>query len=268
MIFILPLAVSIGNMSSMSIVSYAWYLLRLLMHPAIRGPVWYLSLTLVFDTIYASFNTTHLQKLSSISSRIRTIPPILILVGDIASSFIIRLYWPLNHEFTPLNLKVGYLPQYITAYITGIYLHSNPSVMHIPHLRTFSMQALAIFTATSIPLLVGPWRMKDGDFTPFVGGWTMQALLYSIWNEIGFCLGTHLAWETVRQVASSRFQPSRWAYGAFLLHPVVCTLFQISFRSWIAPPVFKTAIVGLLSVIFSFLAGRLALLLPYAPSLL
>jgi len=87
----------------------------------VRGPVWYLILTLIFDVLAGVIFATKFSNLPASLLTLRRkasfIPSI--WVAKILVSFTVRLVYPINRTFTPLNLRLAFLPQDILAYTWG-----------------------------------------------------------------------------------------------------------------------------------------------------
>lgn len=90
----------------------------------------------------------------------------------------------------------------------------------------------------------------DGCVGLLVGGWLMGGLKRL--EESGNGNGKGAFWEGV----------ARAAYGAFLVHPVVCVAVMVGLDGWELGGVAKTGVVGLLGVLGSWGVARLALGVP------
>jgi glucan biosynthesis protein C len=222
--------------------------------PGIRGIAWYLSVNLIFDS---SYTTWLYARIPAIPVE-RFTPPILLGI-DMLSSFIVRRWWPVGRRFIPLSLLFSYFPQYILAYTAGIFIQSNPTVMYRRNpVRSALISVGAFVTATVIYASIWPNDIS----VKMAGGWNVPAALYAVWNEIGFCVFTHAAWELFRKYGDKEFKPSRWAYAANMIHPIVATSMELAFDGWLEIPILKTVVVGAGSIIGSFLAGWAVLKVP------
>jgi hypothetical protein len=252
-----PLAVFIGHPETRQhpfqrLVDY-WLSLR-----GVKGPVWYLAVLLSFDVLLAL--TVYVFGME------RTLPPspkdphsrpwsrnrfrvmvILCLSIDVSVSFLIRLWYPLGTIFVPFNLLMGYLPQYILAYIVGIHFSSlQPFFLHgqtqgpVSHWhpwRTLFLRYIAAITVLAIHGVLFRERAKET-----IGGWNLPALVYAVWNEVFFyLLGS--AWLSLYFYGSSpdsgakkweralldpgRLFSARYSYAAYLLHIIPVTAAQV-----------------------------------------
>jgi hypothetical protein len=186
------------------------------------------------------------------------------------SSFIIRTQFPFGHIFLPLNLNLGYLPQYMLYYSTGIYFQRS----HIPLHRHRSARTIATTSSLAVVLLAfGFFKARNlittgntlEDIIHLAGGGTNTfALLYSLLNElVGFTLAALLLRAFHHPVLSARWSIlgedlAKGSYAAFLVHiPVLVeTMTLIDEDAWrYQGPVFKTVVVGQLAVQKSWILG-------------
>lgn len=127
-------------------------------------------------------------------------PPLLLAATPICT-FLWRRICPLGWYFTPLGLQPAYLPQYILAYFTGIFLSSNPHLVFPPpdappqssrtKWWTSPLPALGAYAAYTSVLLASPvMRGVVRDPSPLYGS-NKVAFLFCIWNELGFAALTH-----------------------------------------------------------------------------
>jgi hypothetical protein len=188
------------------------------------------------------------------------------------SSFIIRTQFPFGHIFLPLNLNLGYLPQYILYYSTGIYFQRS----HIPLNRHCSARTIATTSSLAVVLLAfASFKARNlittgntlGDIIHLAGGGLNTfALLYSLFNElVGFTLAALLLRAFHHPVLSAHWSIlgedlATGSYAAFLVHiPVLVeTMTLIDEDAWrYQGPVFKTVVVGQLAVQKSWILGLL-----------
>ena len=100
---------------------------------------------------------------------------------DIATSFLIRIIYPLSTKIGLLNLRIGYLPQYIASYALGASL-AEPTFSKPPSkkVRDILIASSAASTATTLGILhfrpATHWSSSEG-------GPNMPALCYAVFNE-------------------------------------------------------------------------------------
>ncbi|KAH7084281.1 acyltransferase 3 [Paraphoma chrysanthemicola] len=222
----------------------------------VGGPMWYTSLLLIFDTIYAAsyphhFHTTPAnpppaqspptppngptsekpnQSLTPTSHQLKTRHILIALTLTSLSSFTIRTHYPFTHIFHPLNLNPGYLPQYILSYAGGIYIQLSEIALR----RLCTSRAIATTTTLAAAFLAfgvvhARAFVADGGTLAEVmllagGGPNMFALVYALLNEfIGFTLSAILLRAFHTRFLSARgtvfgHDIARCSYAAFLVH--------------------------------------------------
>jgi hypothetical protein len=251
-----PLAVFIGHPEIRQhpfqhLVNY-WLSLR-----GVRGPVWYLAVLLFFDALLAlavyvfgveGVLPPNAKDSSHLWSRNRfRVMVVLCLSIDISASFLIRLWYPLGTIFIPFNLLMGYLPQYVLAYVVGIHFSSlqpfflpaqvqNPVSPWHPW-RTLFLRYIAAIAVLGVHSISFKERAKEAN-----GGWNLPAFVYAAWNEVFFyLLGS--AWLSLYFYGSSpdsgakrweralldpgRPFPARYSFAAYLLHIIPVTAAQV-----------------------------------------
>ncbi|KAH7071984.1 hypothetical protein BKA63DRAFT_418475 [Paraphoma chrysanthemicola] len=263
----------------------------------VSGPMWYTALLLIFDTIYtigwpqhfraaspeapsaqSSPTTLHngetsekpSQSSPTISRQLKTRPILIALTLTGLSSFSIRTHYPFGHIFTPLNLNLGYLPQYILYYTAGISIQRCHIALH----RPCTSHAIAICTTLAAALLAyvfvnaRTFIATGGTFAEIThragSGPNTFAFVYSLLNEfVGFTLSALLL-----RAFHSPFLSSRWtflgqdiaqgSYAAFLVHiPVLVGIMtlvdEVKWKEW--SPVVKMVGVGIVGVLKSWGLG-------------
>jgi glucans biosynthesis protein C len=227
----------------------------------VRGQVWYTATLLCFDCTTALI-TWWLASLGKMkwrdgmkffmtSDTVKTWAWVVVSTA----SFLIRLRYPLSKKFIPLNLAVGYLPQYIYAYLDGFASFSALNQQYvgafdrIPHRRTWAGSshskttrdtgvskslslhtAIALSTVTlslvGLPLFIhGSGDLAREVAMQCVGGWNPTAVLYAVWNEFSFTLITPALMASFQEwynkpTKNNLFHP-KYSYGAFLFHWII-----------------------------------------------
>jgi glucan biosynthesis protein C len=256
----------------------------------VRGPMWYTALLLVFDTIYVfgwpmhfflSSTSPLLSKPRSGNEATRVHPTttmhrictervLIALLGASVLSFLIRIPYPFGHIFLPLNLNLGYLPQYILYYSTGIWLHrSRIPLSHPCSPRTVAITgtlAAAVLTLGSLHARALISRDSSLAHIIHLAGLSpnLIALTYSLFNElIGFTLTTLILAAFHSSILSRRwsffgFDLAKSSYGAFIVHiPILIeTMTAIDEEAWSEhTAASKTVVVGTLAVAKSWVLG-------------
>jgi hypothetical protein len=222
--------------------------------PGIRGPVWYLVLLCIFDCVYAGCSTLwksssadsngQLQKHTASITSIRTSFCVAGIMICGLVSFLVRFRYPLMQVNPVLNLRIGYVPQYIFLYVFGLY--ADPVGINL--LPRFTVRAIltsmgAVGLILHSPIDGGPEMLEQ-----FGGGVNKQAAMYAFQNElVGYLLfssSVHL----FRSYCRSSWAPmTGWSYAMFLVHAPVSVAVEASMDSWLAGAVTKTVVVGTLN---------------------
>jgi glucans biosynthesis protein C len=263
----------------------------------VRGPVWYLILTLVFDVlagvIFRAKFTNLLATLPSLRRKASFIQ--IIWVANILVSFAVRLIYPISRTFTPLNLRLAFVPQYVLAYTWGHgstllndrFIFAPLDAMAEPLTELFwslCTSVMGLFTLFGISAHYSPSGIAS--FEQVLGGFNVPALLYAIWNEASFALiapalmrvfakyanhPIHMGSGPYLRKDTPRVLLARYSYAAYLSHVFVslgvelaveavreCSSTQFTVGTAVLDgPVVTTLCVGLTNVLFSYFMGYL-----------
>jgi glucan biosynthesis protein C len=256
----------------------------------VRGPMWYTALLLVFDTIYvfgwpmhffisstfpplskppSSNEATRLHPTTTMH-RVCTKHVLIALLGTSVLSFLIRIPYPFGHIFMPLNLNLGYLPQYILYYSAGIWLHRSRIPLSHPcssrTIATTSTLAAAVLSLGSLHARTVISRGLSLAHIIHLAGLSpnLIALTYSLFNElIGFTLTTLILAAFHSSILSRQwsffgFDLAKSSYAAFIVHiPILIeTMTAIDEEAWSEQSAAtKTVVVGMLAVAKSWVLG-------------
>jgi hypothetical protein len=169
----------------------------------IKGPVWYLGLLFIFDTlsIIAAVYVRSSQRNSARIGRARTskAPLLHFYLLVVLSSCTIRMFYPIGTTLPIFSIQPGYLPQYVFAYIVGrlSVVYDDVLLLDVfPRRYGPKLQlALSIVFQLVMGLAVADFTVRTGgavlgeELIPLlVGGLNLPALLYAAWNELGMAL--------------------------------------------------------------------------------
>lgn len=245
-------------------------------------------------------------------------------LGVAVSSFFIRLVYPVGVSSPYLlDIQPGYMSQYVFAYTLGYmaYIEDEPRLVgpFDPAKRPVTAQgrtnldvpeeeaetagpmpppksrpgrylagalSLSVLTLCLSGVYIKSRRTEgeDRSINESLGGWSIPAVLYAVWNEFGFVtIGPALMacfekWWNKR--ATSWVWTARYSYAAFLLHPPVGVAIEIlvdkimiglfgadkwiSVFAWkVFGPLAMSIMMGGLSAAASFVAG--GLMVNYVP---
>ena len=253
----------------------------------INGPVWYLALVMVFDTI-AVLLPRHSEYLpaQTIIQHKRFWTPIA-WITVMLSSFAIRLVYPVGAIWTPLSLQLAYLPQYILAYSGGHLSVATGDIFILLPFQYSTRRPLRMLyrSITAVLLILGLTSIFEVEVLGFKfeelsklsrGGWNFPALVYAVWNELGFALigfslvGAFIEYGNRQWTYGTLWLP-RYSYGAYLLHPVTSVAIDLTVEAlmgcptgykdsrhgfWpLFGPVLMTIVIGSMNIVTAWIAA-------------
>ena len=224
----------------------------------IRGAVWYCALLLIFDCLHALKVAVSPIRLSSHLPSFTFI--LLGITSSIVLSFCVRIVLPCTYVWPPMNLRIGYVPQYALAYILGLSIRHIEIWDPLPSPMVWLLSAATIITIpVSALALSGPTRI---DTAERCGGLNRFAASYAVTNEtLGYLLFATV-FKLCRAFVNKRSMFSRYAYGAFLLHPIVSVAIEAALDGWMASAGTKLVAVGTMNVCASWAAAWALLKIP------
>ncbi len=258
--------------------AYGSYLLHL---RGVTGPVWFIAVLLVFTLLYAAWRelTWH---------RPWTMDRLLCLPSDGAilafvlalgmATFCVRIWWPVNVIFQPLNVSIGYLPQYASMFVLGVIAYRGDWFCKFtPRMaKTWSLVALLailVLIGLAIPLFRGGAGRSGNDLgTLIAGGFHWQALFYAAWEPfilVGACIGLLvLLRERLNWQGQLAKEASASAYTVYLIHPLVLVPFCYAFQPVELYPLLKFVVAILITLPLCFLASSLVRRVPVLDTIL
>lgn len=249
--------------------------------PGIRGPVWFSTLLCIFDCCYALICSlrTALARTSGMSPGQSIQPAALLEKIDTLSyvlgillcglvEFIVRLRFPTSYMLPLLNLRIGYLPQYVFLYTFGLRVEASK----VELLPRFSLQTISAVISTGVAVFIS-LKSKAGAglvLADFEGGLNISAAAYAILNEfVGFAfLATSFHYFRSHCNSRSCKALTRLSYAMFMAHAPVSTAVEAVADDWMASAVVKTVVLGTVNCACSAAAGWLLKKLPGAASVL
>lgn len=235
------------------------------------GVLWFVAALLLFTLIYAALR----QRFSG-QFRMRLPGPksiLLFAVGLGFVSFLVRLVFPIGWVLHPVGFQLCYFPQYIAFFGLGIVAQQNRWLDQLSIQQAKRFVWLALFLVIVVlPLLLVVSTRLQAPADQFSGGWTWQALSLSLWEQLtGLSISMALLsygkhYWNVRHPALDRL--ARYTYGVYVFHPLIIIVLSLLLSDLPVDPLAKLAVVAPLSVIGSFLTGRLILSLPGAKQIL
>ncbi|KAF7504999.1 hypothetical protein GJ744_001520 [Endocarpon pusillum] len=269
----------------------------------VRGPVWYLAMAMVFDFLTvivfpAQFGDL-LKWLCASQSKSLLIPTL--WVANILTSFMLRLVYPVERIFTLLNLRPAFLAHYIMAYVWGhasvlacenlIFAPFRGTIRPLTDLVwSLCLTVLGLFVVFGVSLFLS--GSVSASVESLMGGFTLPALLYTVWNEVSFALmapalmrvfarymnhPVHVSIPGYRSDFSRKVLLARYSYAAFLSHAfvslgvelaveILCACSSIPSPSTMYTyfgPILMSTSVGVINVLLSYFVGYM--LVEYVP---
>jgi len=263
---------------------YARYMLTL---PGIgQGPVWFLEALLFFVAFYALWRVfsslwshTHSQMTTPtryINSAYKHPYPttgemLLFIVGLALITFVVRIWFPINYWFPPLNLMFGYFPQYISLFIVGLIAYRRGWFTSIPDAMGKRWLWVALIDLVLfVPFL--HWGGGTNHIDYFLGGLHWQALFYAFWDStlcVALCTGLLVLFRKHwnRQGRIWNFLSAN-AYAVYITFPLVLVGLAYALHTVALYPLLKFGIVVLIAVPCCFALAALVRMIPYAKRIL
>lgn len=177
-------------------------------------------------------------------------------------SFIVRLRYPTSQVFHFLNVRLGYVPQYVFMYTFGTIVDPAEVILLPRHaVRAILAAITAVVVLTFRPNFQG--KPNEKTLEEYSGGMNSKAATYALLNE----LVGYLLFANSFQVFRTHLNTS-WAaitilsYAMFLVHAPVSVVVETLTDSWQAGPVTKTITIGTLNCLCTIGAAWLLRRLP------
>lgn len=254
-----PMTIALARMSGGNPFWSGWWLM-------IRGrefepgPLWFAEALLILALLYVVWR----RLVPRDAPDLQRVPSFGVLALAAAGvgivSFLVRLYIPVGQTIAWLQL--GYFPAYILLFIVGCRAARSRLLENITFAdaRVWGLVSLGLLIL--FPVVIAT-RGAQGSF---VGGWTLNAAFYALWDPfIAWGIILLLLW-FFRSYASTETPLSaalaRRAYAAYIIHPPVVVGLSLLARGWTAPALVKFGAVGLISCVGAFAAASVLLLVP------
>jgi glucan biosynthesis protein C len=261
---------------------YTTYMLSL---RGIQGPVWFIGALLIFVVFYALWRVfydrwshAHPRKATptrSITSAHKHPYPttremLLFIVGLALITFVVRIWFPMNWVFRPLNFMFAEFPQYISLFIVGLIAYRRGWLTKIPNAVGKRWLWVAFFDFVIFVLLfVLMGRVGSaGSIDAFLGGLHWQALVSAFWQAIlcvSLCTGLLVFFRkhVNRQGRVWNFLSAN-AYATYIFHPIVLVGVAYGLHFVTLYPLLKYGLAVLIAVPCCFALGALVRMIPYA----
>jgi surface polysaccharide O-acyltransferase-like enzyme len=188
-----------------------------------------------------------------------------------AGAFLVRLVFPVDRNFSLLNLQLPFFVLYIALFIVGLIVYRRNWLLGLPD----SKGKLWLGISISLILLFVPLALIGGGLEsdqPFKGGLYWQAMAYALWEAylcMGMCISVVYLFRRYlnRQGKLAKFLSPN-AYTAYIIHAPIITFTALALRDVDLYPLLKFGLVALIGVSLSFVLGNLIRKLPYTDRVL
>jgi glucan biosynthesis protein C len=232
------------------------------------GPLWFIEALLLFSLAYVLWRLLTLSRLEHplTDNRFpanRVIALFALLLG--VASFLVRLVFPVNGTFAPLNLQFANFSQYTALFVLGVVAYRRKWLTTIPD----SAGRLWLGIAVLLILLYGPLAVLGGateNVDPFFGGWHWQSLAFAMWDSfvcISMCIGLiSLFRRRLNHQGAIAHELSRSAYATYLIHEPVITFLAFFTAGVTVYPLLKFLLATVVFTPVCFGLGSLVRRLP------
>ena len=234
------------------------------------GPLWFVEALLIFALVYVGWRrfrkpakTTHDDgDVAAEGAGIRTGMLLFAATAVALVSFAVRLAVPVGSEV--LWLQLGYFPGYVLLFTVGCRAARSRALERVSAREAIPWGVVSLLAVVLLPVMIGT-RSAHGSF---LGGWTLNALIYATWNPLAgwgiilLMLWGFRRWFSTGTVATAWL--SRHAYGSYIIHPPVVVGISLLARSWPLPAWVKFGLVGGLACVGSAVAAAGLMRLPGA----
>lgn len=238
------------------------------------GPLWFIEALLLLSAVYALWRLLTASRPEAPAHESEfpkngAIALFALFLG--AASFLVRIWFPSDAVFRPLNFQLADFAQYIALFIAGLAAYRRGWLTRLPE----SAGRVWLAAGILLILLYPPFAIFGGaitDDTPFKGGWHWQALLAALWQSylcLAMCISVLYIFSrrVNRQGALGQYL-SRNAYTVYLIHEPVITFIALAAAGWTLYPLLKFGAVALVAVPVCYGLSSLIRKLPYTERIL
>jgi glucan biosynthesis protein C len=240
------------------------------------GPLWFVEVLLIFSVLYAAW-----RQLRKPVSRVHDSPGYLpgrnafllfaALLGIL--SFVVRLRFPVNWAFGPLNLQLAFFVQYVAMFIIGVIAYRRNWLQRLPTVSAVFCFVLAGFLIVfALPFLFVFGGASDGQVWRFLGGPHWQALAYAIWEQllaVAMTVGLIILFrERFNRQGPLARAAAASSYTVYVIHAPIIILFALAVRNLHLYALLKFAIAALVTIPVAFAVANTLRKLPLANRIL
>ncbi|MFX1327394.1 MAG: acyltransferase family protein [Promethearchaeota archaeon] len=242
------------------------------------GHLWFLLVLLIFAGVYVIFRvyTDRYFPQKSIHLFRDKFPPSRVIILSIGLlsflNFLIRLFFPVDEWY--FFVQFAHIIHYTFSFYCGILAYRGDWFSRISssHARKWGIISLIMIILAPIILLLGG-ALENGNYDVFKGGFTWQALTYTIWESI-LLIGIPIWLIYMFRERATHHERVIKALGAnvytvYIIHQPILIAFNVAFLSIAIPTVLKFILVSLITVSLCFILSHFFFRkIPYAKHVL
>lgn len=218
-------------------VDHLWFILALLLFAG-------------FFVLYRKIRPTHKQGSEKPFPKDRMILASILVIASI--TFAVRLVSPVDTVYI-LNFKFGHFTSYVFMFWFGILACQGKWFNKLESSQARHWIGIAVCVVIALPLLmILMVDLSAPDITPFMGGLTLESLIFSIWESsalLSITIGTLYVFKTkLNRSNKILMNMGRSAYTAYIIHVIIIIGFQILLLPIVMPAFFKAVIVAVVSI--------------------
>ncbi|UCE11004.1 MAG: acyltransferase family protein [Candidatus Thorarchaeota archaeon] len=232
--------------------------------------LWFLMALLIFSGMYVIYRSYRPSTESTpwyMNSFPRDRILILATVALGGISFVVRTVSPIGVTFV-VNFQLGHFTHYVFMFWIGILAYYGGWFDSLSRSQATRWIGVAVLTLVTLPLIVVAFvNLESPDFAPFMGGLTLESLVYSFWEGIALIsisIGVLHVFKT-RLNRTNRIAGNMGgsAYTAYIIHAIVVVCLMILLIPVALPAMVKFFIVALVGVPLIFFLSALIRKIPY-----
>jgi len=215
--------------------------------------LWFILALLVFSgfyVLYRRIRPVHIPGREKPFPKDRMILASILVIAVI--TFAVRIVSPVDTVYI-LNFKFGHFTSYVFMFWFGILAYQGKWFDKLESAQARRWIGIAVCVVVALPfLLIIMIDSSAPDITPFMGGLTLESLMFSIWESsalLSITIGTLYVFKT-RLNRSNRILKNMGgsAYTAYIIHVIIIIGFQILLLPIVMPAFLKAALVAVVSI--------------------
>jgi len=222
----------------------------------INGPLWFAQALLIFSLCYCAWRVVFGMPLPDSKRTPKPVPAqywwILSALGTAACALAIRQFVPVGENI--FGLQLGYFAGYVFLFAVGIGAWRYDWLRQLTwkQARPWIITLIIAWPSMLISIVVARIASGGAGKANFSGGFSWTAVLYALWEP---CVAWGLICLWLLAFRQRMNGPSvfwnwlnRRAYAVYIIHPPVLVGISLLLHPWIAPPLEKFFVVGLLAI--------------------